>query len=67
MVKKYYSASVNKAVQKYNKANYDRFTLRFKKGQKQEVFAFAKARGKSLNSYIIGLIEKDIEKNAIVF
>ena len=63
----YTSPAVNRAVQKYNKKKYDRFTLRFKKGQKQEVFAFAKARGKSLNSYIIGLIEKDIEKNAIVF
>ena len=62
MVKKYYTPAVNRAVQKYNRANYDRFTLRFRKGQKQKVSAFAKAQDKSLNSYIVGLIDKDMKK-----
>lgn len=65
--KKYYSAAVNKAVQRYSNENYDRFTLRFKKGQKHEVSAFARAKGKSLNSYIIGLIDEDMKINGIIF
>ena len=61
--KQYYSDAVNKAVQKYNKANYDRFTLRFKKGEKKKVFSFAKSRNKSVNKYINDLIKKDMESS----
>ena len=63
MKKSYYSDAVNKAVQKYNKANYDRFTLRFKKGEKKKVFSFAKSRNKSVNRYINDLIKKDMESS----
>ena len=63
MKKSYYSDAVNKAVQKYNKANYDRFTLRFKKGEKKKVFSFAKSRNKSVNKYINDLIKKDMESS----
>jgi len=61
--KSYYSDAVNKAVQKYNKANYDRFILRFKKGEKKKVFSFAKSRNKSVNKYINDLIKKDMESS----
>ena len=61
--KSYYSDAVNKAVQKYNKANYDRFTLRFRKGEKKKVFSFAKSRNKSVNKYINDLIKKDMESS----
>lgn len=40
----------------------DSFLLRFPKGRKEEVQTFAKnVKGKSLNSYIIGLIEEDMQ------
>ena len=63
MKKSYYSDAVNKAVQKYNKVNYDRFTLRFKKGEKKKVFSFAKSRNKSVNKYINDLIKKDMKSS----
>ena len=61
--KKYYSPAVNRAVQRYDKANYDRFTLRFRKGEKKKIFSFAKSRNKSVNRYINDLIKKDMESS----
>ena len=44
-----------------NEMKYDRHTLRFFKGDKAIVAAYAAEQGKSLNGYIIGLIETDMK------
>lgn len=44
-----------------NEMKYDRHTLRFLKGDKAIVAAYANSQGKSLNGYIIDLIEKDMK------
>ncbi len=47
---------------RWNKENYDSFLLRMSKGKKEEYKSIAQQRGKSLNQYIIDLIEADIKK-----
>jgi hypothetical protein len=47
--------------ERYNAKAYDRHTLRFHKGQKEVIQTHAAAQGKSLNGYIVGLIEKDMQ------
>ena len=44
-------------VTRYEAANYDKILLRLPKGQRETVKAQADAAGKSLNAYLIGLIE----------
>lgn len=46
-------------VTRYEAANYDKILLRLPKGQRETVKAQADAAGKSLNAYLIGLIEGD--------
>mgnify|MGYP000916637589 CR=1 FL=1 len=47
----------------YNAKAYDRFSLMLKpKGRKAEVQAYASAKGKSMNAYIVDLIDKDMAK-----
>lgn len=50
-----------KASNKYVEKTYERFTLRFKKGEQEKVKEHAESKGLSLNSYIIKLIEKDMK------
>lgn len=38
----------------------DKHLLRMKPGEKEKIKAHAKSKGKSLNAYIVGLIEKDM-------
>lgn len=45
---------------KYLKEKVDEFKIRVPKGQKIIIQEHAKAQGKSLNSYIIDLINKDM-------
>lgn len=47
---------------KYLKEKVDAFKLYFPKGQKDIVKNYAKSQGKSLNSYIIELIDKDMQE-----
>jgi len=54
-----------KAKDKYNENNYDRFTLRVAKGDKEKYKDHAATKGKSLNSYIVDLINDDIEKSEL--
>ncbi len=56
----YYSESQNKATQRYQKKAYDTFLLRFYKGQKEQMQAFAESQGMSLNAYINKLIADDM-------
>lgn len=45
----------------YNKRTLDRFLISVPKGKKDLIHARAKELGKSLNSYINGLIEDDMK------
>lgn len=53
--------SATKAKNKYNDKAYDAIPLRVKKGYKEVIQEKAKSMGLSVNSYINGLIEMDIE------
>lgn len=55
-----YTQASNKAVQKYSKKAYDSTLLRVKKGQLQQIQAYAEAQGMSLNGYINKLIADDM-------
>ena len=46
----------------YNKANYDRINLMVAKGKKEVIQAAAQARGVSVNSFIVGAIDKELER-----
>lgn len=53
------SKAQQKAVNKYMAEKYDRINLVVPKGRREELRAKAEAAGKSLNSYLIGLIQGD--------
>lgn len=53
------SKAQQKAVNKYMSEKYDRINLVVPKGRRDELRAKADAAGKSLNSYLIGLIQGD--------
>ena len=53
------SKAQQKAVNKYMSENYDRINLVVPKGRRDELRAKAEAAGKSLNAYLVGLIEGD--------
>ena len=53
------SKAQQKAVNKYMAEKYDRINLVVPKGRRDELRAKAEAAGKSLNSYLIGLIQGD--------
>ena len=57
------SKAQQKATAKYLKNNYDDVKVRFRKGQREKIKAFAESQGKSLNSYINDLIVADMLKN----
>ena len=46
----------------YNRAKFDRFLVTVQKGERDKIKEHAKEAGKSLNAYIIGLIEADMGK-----
>ena len=56
-----YSQAQNRATQKYTKANYERLYLTCKKGQKEKYQALAEAAGKSLNQFIIDILEEKLD------
>lgn len=51
------SKAQQKAVNKYMSEKYDRINLVVPKGRRDELRAKAEVAGKSLNSYLVGLIE----------
>lgn len=55
-----YTQASNKAVQKYSKKAYDSTLIRVKKGQLQQIQAYAETQGMSLNGYINKLIADDM-------
>ena len=56
------SKAQQKAVNKYMAENYDRINLVVPKGRRDELRAQAAAADKSLNSYLIGLIEGETQQ-----
>ena len=56
------SKAQQKAVNKYMAEKYDRINLVVPKGRREELRAQAEAAGKSLNSYLIGLIEGETQQ-----
>lgn len=45
---------------RYLKEKVEEFKIRVPKGQKAVIQAYAKEQGKSLNSYVVGLIDEDM-------
>lgn len=57
-----YSEAQKKATAKYQAKAYDEIKLRVKKGEKEQISDHAEKKGQSVNSYIVGLIKKDMEQ-----
>lgn len=57
-----YSEAQKKATAKYMKANYEDIKIRVKKGERDKYKTIAESKGLSLNQYVIGLIEADIQR-----
>lgn len=55
-----YSASQNKATQKYIKNNYEEIKIRIPKGKKEQYKQLASKKGLSLNSFIVELMEQSL-------
>ena len=59
-----YSEAQKRATTKYMKANLDDIKIRVPKGTRERYKAHAESKGKSLNAYIVGLIEKDMRTDS---
>ena len=55
-----YSASQNKATQKYIRNNYEEIKIRIPKGKKDQYKVLASKKGLSLNSFVVDLMEKSL-------
>lgn len=58
-----YTKASGQAVNRYSKKAYDDVRVRVKKGQKELIQARATELNKSINSYIVDLIEDDIKQS----
>ena len=56
-----YTDAQKRATAKYNAKEYERIEIKVKKGQKEIIQKHAEEQGKSLNSYIVDLIEEEME------
>lgn len=56
------SKAQQRATAKYMKETLDDIKVRVKKGQRDKIKTFAEQQGKSLNGYIVELIQQDMEK-----
>ncbi len=57
-----YSDAQKEATARYNKKAYDRIDLIVKKGQRQVIKDYAASQGKSLNRFILDLVEAEMQK-----
>ena len=57
------SEAQQRAVAKYNAANYERVELRIKKGKKTLLKNHAQARGESLNEFVNRAIDEAMERD----
>lgn len=60
-----YTKAGGQAVNRYSKKAYDDVRLRVKKGQKEIIQKRAEELNKSVNSYIVDLIEEDLKRNQV--
>lgn len=58
-----YSNAQKEATARYNKKTYDRIELVVKKGQRQVLKDYAASQGKSLNRFILDVIEAEMKKS----
>lgn len=56
-----YSEAQKEATARYNKKAYDRIEIKVKKGRKAGIFAYAASHGKSVNQFIVDLIDKEMQ------
>ncbi len=57
-----YSDAQKEATARYNKKAYDRINVIVKKGQRQVIKDFAASQGKSINRFILDLVEAEINR-----
>ena len=57
-----YSDAQKEATARYNKKTYEHIDLVVKKGRRQIIKDFAASRGKSVNRFILDLVEAEMEK-----
>ena len=57
-----YTKASGQAVNRYSKKAYDDVRVRVKKGQKELIQKRAEQQQKSVNSYIVDLIEEDMKQ-----
>ncbi len=57
-----YSDAQKEATARYNKKAYDRIEIKVKKGRKREIFEYAARQNKSVNQFVIELIDKEMNK-----
>ncbi len=55
-----YSDPQKEATARYNKKAYDRIEIKVKKGRKQEIVSYAKKQEKSVNQFIVELIDQEM-------
>ena len=60
-----YTKARGQAVNRYSKKAYDDVRLRVKKGQKEIIQKRAEELNKSVNSYIVDLIEEDLKRGQV--
>lgn len=58
-----YTNAQKEATARYNKKAYDKICLVVKKGRRQIIADYAKAHGKSMNSFINDAINKAMQEN----
>ena len=52
-----YSDAQKEATARYNKKAYDRIEIKVKKGRKVKILAYAASKNKSVNQFIVELID----------
>lgn len=57
-----YTEATNKAVQKYISKKYDQIAIRIPKGDREKYKQLAESKGKSLNAFIIQLLNDEINR-----
>ena len=57
-----YSDAQKEATARYNKKAYDRIEIKVKKGRKSQIVDYAAGQNKSVNQFIVDLIEEEMNK-----
>lgn len=57
-----YSDAQKEATARYNKKAYDRIEIKVKKGRKAQIFEYAARHNKSVNQFIVELIDREINQ-----